>query len=190
MKILYLCGDVLSRLPLMMAFQQDPRVYDDPNDIRAVSGSVDEGMLRWADFIVSFGYRHILSKEVCERFDGRAVNLHIGYLPFNRGAHPVVWSVLDGTPAGVTLHYMSEGLDKGDLVAQRIVELDDADTFKTVYDKHETAAVALFTEIWPLLKAGKAPRTKQRGQGTYHRVSDLVPLPMGWDTPIREVACV
>ena len=50
--------------------------------------------------LVSFGYRFILPGDLLARFPDRAVNLHIAYLPWNRGAHPNVWSAYEGTPAG------------------------------------------------------------------------------------------
>jgi len=82
------------------------------------------------DWIVSHGYRHIVPPEVVARFRDRMVNLHISLLPWNRGADPNLWSFVEGTPSGVTVHYMDEGVDTGDVIAQR--ELEDA---VAIYDK-------------------------------------------------------
>ena len=54
-----------------------------------------------------------------DRLPDRVVNLHIAYLPYNRGADPNLWSVLEDTPAGVSIHYVDEGVDTGDIIAQR-----------------------------------------------------------------------
>ena len=49
------------------------------------------------DFVVSFGYKHILSKEIINRLGCPIFNLHISLLPLNRGAHPNFWSFYDNT---------------------------------------------------------------------------------------------
>jgi len=73
------------------------------------------------DIILSvlFGYK--LSSKVLTIPSKGCINLHPSYLPFNRGVYPNVWAIIDGTPAGVTLHYMDEGFDTGDIIAQRKV---------------------------------------------------------------------
>jgi len=48
----------------------------------------DSTILQSADFIISYGYRHLLPQEVIDEFPGRAINLHISMLPWNRGADP------------------------------------------------------------------------------------------------------
>ena len=56
------------------------------------------------DLAVSFGYRHILNADALQTTRRPVLNLHIAYLPWNRGAHPLFWAAYDGTPAGVTIH--------------------------------------------------------------------------------------
>ncbi|HUX61123.1 MAG TPA: formyltransferase family protein, partial [Ignavibacteriaceae bacterium] len=63
-------------------------------------------ILQDKDFIVSYGYRNIIGKPVLDKFQGRAINLHISYLPWNRGADPNLWSFFDNTPKGVTIHFL------------------------------------------------------------------------------------
>ena len=91
------------------------------------------------DIMVSFGYRHILKREALEYVNWRAVNLHISLLPWGRGADPNLWSWLEHTPKGVSLHWIDEGLDSGDLVAQREVALDPnlnlAQTYEILHEK-------------------------------------------------------
>jgi methionyl-tRNA formyltransferase len=119
---------------------------------------------------VLFGY--ILRRSILDLFTRGCINIHPALLPYNRGAYPNVWSIVDGTPAGVTLHYIDEHVDTGDIIAQREVLVDAADTGGTLYDKLGRAAEALFCETWPLVRSGKAPRIPQGSGGTYHRVRD------------------
>jgi methionyl-tRNA formyltransferase len=127
-----------------------------------------------ADLGLSVLFKHWLKKEALSVFSKGAVNLHPSYLPYNRGVYPNVWSILEGTQAGATLHYMDEGLDTGDIIAQRKVATDPWDTGETLYRKLEREALTLFKEIWPAVKAGKAPRTPQKkNEGTAHTFADI-----------------
>ena len=95
------------------------------------------------DALVSYRYRHILKGDVLGAFPDRAWNLHISLLPWNRGADPNLWSFLERTPKGVTIHHMDEGLDTGDLVAQRELHFDlDAHTLDSAYDEEMRAYIA------------------------------------------------
>ena len=124
---------------------------------------------------IFFGY--ILKQEFLDLFPLGVINLHPSYLPFNRGQYPNVWSIIDGTPAGATLHYVDSGVDTGDIVSQKKVYVEQKDTGQSLYKKLEFACFELFIETWPLIKSGKTLRTKQdRNEGTYHCTSDVAKL--------------
>lgn len=129
------------------------------------------------DYVVSCGYRHIVPESVLEIPSEGCLNLHPAYLPYNRGANPNVWSIVEGTPAGVTLHYMDAGLDTGDVIARREVATTFSDTGKDLYERLEDAQVELFTDTWPDVVAGEHSVTEQsETDGTYHRTSDFEEL--------------
>jgi len=142
-------------------------------------------------FVVSHGYRHIIRKQILDRFPSRAINLHISYLPYNRGADPNLWSILEGTPKGVTIHYLDEGVDTGDIIAQRRVELSSEDTLRTSYAKLQEALCDLFRREWAGIRTGRCDRRRQEGTGTFHKSKDLEAvrhlLTSGWDTPIASL---
>ena len=71
------------------------------------------------EMIISYGYRHIIKKSIIEYVKGNIINLHISYLPWNRGADPNLWSFLENSPKGVTIHYIDEGIDTGDIITQK-----------------------------------------------------------------------
>ena len=137
---------------------------------------------------VVHGYRLILRRPVLDRLPDRIVNLHISYLPYNRGADPNLWSLLEDTPAGVTIHYVDEGVDTGDVIAQRRLELADDETLATSYAALQAAMLELFREHWPSIREGRCGRRPQLGSGTSHRVADRAAvehlLTAGWDTPV------
>jgi methionyl-tRNA formyltransferase len=143
------------------------------------------------DFLVSHGYRHILKPEVLARFPGRAVNLHISLLPWNRGADPNLWSFLDDTPKGVSIHHIDPGVDTGDLIVQTVVSFGPHETLRTSYERLQQEIIALFCEHWPDIRDGRAPGRAQQGPGTSHRLRDKEPwvglLTKGWETPVASL---
>lgn len=145
-------------------------------------------LLQDKEFIISYGYRYILKKPVLDKFKDRAINLHISYLPWNRGADPNLWSFLENTPKGVTIHFLDEGIDTGDIIAQRYMKYDIDDTLRTFYDKLSGCIEDMFMKVWPYIRDGKARRYKQ---GTYHSLKDKEKyqhfLAEGWDTPVKNI---
>ena len=125
------------------------------------------------DIGVSILFDYILRAKLLALFPDGVVNLHPSLLPYNRGQYPNVWSIIERTPAGVTLHYIDEGIDTGDIIAQREIAIEPIDTGKTLYRKLEETGLELFREYWPKIATGKSSRTKQPLVGTYHRKSDV-----------------
>ena len=114
------------------------------------------------DFVFSFYYRKILRREILTLPGHGALNLHGSLLPKYRGRCPVNWVLIhDERETGVTLHYMDEKPDRGDIVAQRAVPITDEDTALTLFHKLTAAAAALIRETYPSLCAGNAPRVPQ-----------------------------
>lgn len=143
-----------------------------------------------AEIIVSHGYRRIISSLALSTTP--AVNLHIGFLPWNRGAHPNFWSIYEGTPGGVTVHHMNEGVDAGPIIAQRRVEPEPTDTLRTSYERLQHAVTDLFIDHWPEIREGTVetrPQTAPPGYtpGSWHPAQDLPDLRLGWDTPVAEL---
>lgn len=123
--------------------------------------------------IISFTYRYKLSEHVISEIGGEAVNIHISLLPWNRGADPNIWSWIDNTPKGVTLHYITESLDSGDIIAQRITRMSQKETLESSYNKLIADAEQLFIEVFPLCHYWNEMRKKAIGKGSYHCLADL-----------------
>jgi methionyl-tRNA formyltransferase len=130
--------------------------------------------VRRADFLISHLYLHRVRPWALKRFPRRAVNLHNSLLPHNRGWHAVHWSVIDGTPSGVTIHHMDEHFDTGDIVAQREVPLGDDLTLRAAWRLLQDELLSLFAEEWPAIRQGECSATPQAPGGSYHRKTDLV----------------
>jgi methionyl-tRNA formyltransferase len=121
---------------------------------------------------IMFGY--ILDPQFIEYFPSGIINLHPSYLPYNRGQYPNAWSIIENTPAGVTLHYIDSGIDTGDIIAQMKVDVDPVDTGKSLYHKLEQAGVELFKKTWPLIERKRVLNLKQsKDEGTFHCTEDI-----------------
>ena len=144
------------------------------------------------DFLISFGYRYLISKEILNYFKGKAINLHISYLPWNKGADPNLWSILENTPKGVTIHQMDCGLDTGKILFQKEIFFDENDTLISSYGKLQTELVKLFKANWESIKGNNVTPQQQKGSGSYHKSSDKNSyqelLTNGWDTKIKDLA--
>ena len=126
------------------------------------------------DIAISVYFGYIFRKPFLDLFPRGCINLHPAFLPYNRGAYPNVWSIIDGTPAGTTLHYISEGIDTGDIIAQKQIAVHLDDTGKTLYHRLEYASAELFKETWPDISAGHIhPISQSSTEGTYHKVRDV-----------------
>lgn len=129
------------------------------------------------DIVVAAGFRHVVPPEVLSVPDRGCLNVHPGLLPETRGFNPNVWSIVEDHPAGVTLHYMDDGVDTGPIVAKRRVPTDFSDTGKTLYERLEAASIELFTETWPRIEAGDVTPIEQDDENaTTHQKADFVDL--------------
>ena len=121
-----------------------------------------------------FGY--ILRREILESLPSGCINIHPALLPYNRGAHPNIWSIVDNTPAGATVHYINEGVDTGDIIARQQVSVEPTDTGESLYRRLEKSCVDLFKQAWTSIRNGTAPRYPQSSGGTFHRMRDVAEI--------------
>lgn len=128
------------------------------------------------DLLISAGFRHIVPERILSVPNRGAINLHPSYLPYNRGANPNVWSIVEETPAGVTIHCMEADVDAGDVVAQRRVEKRPEDTGRTLYERQNEAMIDLFVENWPDIRDGAFDAVSQDGQGSFHNKAEFPEL--------------
>lgn len=138
------------------------------------------------DLAISFGYRFILSEAVLQTARRPVLNLHISYLPWNRGAHPNFWSWVEGTPAGVTIHEITAGVDTGAIVFQKL--LDGAGPENTLRETHAMLTdqiQTLFEDHLDALLDGSYRPRPQDGKGSYHAKRDL-PDWVDWDMTIAD----
>lgn len=146
------------------------------SDLRTSEGIARIAQLK-AEMGVSVMFGYLLRSDFLDLLPKGCINLHPAYLPYNRGASPNVWSIVDQTPAGVTLHYVDAGIDTGDIIRQKKVAVLGTDTGETLYHKLETAGLQLLRESWSDIQAGRIERTPQpRESGTSHKAGDAAQI--------------
>ncbi|HEY5123718.1 MAG TPA: formyltransferase family protein [Ignavibacteria bacterium] len=144
------------------------------------------------NLIISFNYKYLIRKNILNLYPHKFINFHIAYLPFNRGANPNVWSFLDGTPKGVTIHLIDEGIDTGEIIFQEEVNIDTSkETLSSSYNILIESITDLFISKWEYIEDFGFQTKKQIGQGTLHYLKDFerikhLLLPEGYDIVIDE----
>lgn len=139
------------------------------------------------DCVISYGYKHILKQSIIDGFACPIFNLHISYLPYNRGAHSNFWSFYDNTPSGVTIHLIDGGVDTGAIVRQKYVNFSETDdTFIKTYAVLIECIESLFFDFLPSLLSDSWNAKPQRGIGTHHYVRDLPSNFTGWNSNIEQ----
>jgi methionyl-tRNA formyltransferase len=114
------------------------------------------------DAIVVMAYGQILPREVLEIPRIACLNLHASLLPRWRGAAPVQAAIAAGDPeTGITVMYMAEGLDTGDILLQRGIDILPTDTGGSLHDRLAQIAPEALLEALQMLANGNAPRIPQ-----------------------------
>jgi methionyl-tRNA formyltransferase len=102
------------------------------------------------------------------------INTHPSLLPHNRGKHYNFWALVEQAPFGATLHFVEEGIDCGDVIAQSRIPYGWEDNGGTLYVKAQSSILALFRETYPYMRALNIPRSKQNFDiGSFHTSREM-----------------
>ena len=114
------------------------------------------------ELIIVVAYGKILPKNVIDFPKYGCINVHGSLLPEYRGAAPMQRAIIDGKDkTGITIMYMAEGLDTGDMLLKREFPIGENDNFENIHDGLGALGAEMLTEIIPELKNGTAIRTPQ-----------------------------
>ena len=117
------------------------------------------------DLIVVVAYGKILPKNVIDFPKYGCINVHGSLLPEYRGAAPMQRAIIDGKKAtGITIMYMAEGLDTGDMLLKRELPINENDNFENIHDGLGALGAEMLLEIIPMLRDGTATRVPQEDE--------------------------
>lgn len=103
----------------------------------------------------------------------RCINVHPGYNPYNRGWFPQVFSILNGAPAGVTIHVMDEELDHGPILYQETIEILEEDTSYDAYCKIQDLEVSMLKRYLPKIIQGLYDAFEMTSEGNVNYKADF-----------------
>ena len=121
------------------------------------------------DLIITCAYGKILPKEILELPRLGCINVHASLLPKLRGGAPIHRAIINGyTKTGVTIMYMSEGMDEGDMISFKETEITETETAETLHDKLSIIGSELLIETLPSIINKTNNRIKQNNdEATY-----------------------
>lgn len=154
-------GNVMTPTPVKsLALENGIPVYT-PKTLR--DGEFADCLSKTApDMIAVVAYGKILPPEVISYPKYGCINLHVSLLPKYRGAAPMQRAIMDGeAETGVTVMYMDEGLDTGDIISTEKFEISDTDDFESIHDRSALIGSALLSKTVDSIFDGSAMRKKQ-----------------------------
>ncbi|MBF2358297.1 methionyl-tRNA formyltransferase [Listeria welshimeri] len=159
-----------------------------PEKLRT-SSELNELIALEADLLVTAAYGQILPNSLLESPKHGAINVHASLLPEYRGGAPVHYALLDGkTETGVTIMYMVEKLDAGDMISQRKIPITEEDNTGTMFDKLSKLGAELLMDTLPDFLAGKITAIAQDPEKvTFARNISREQEKIDWTQPGRTI---
>ena len=141
------------------------------------------------ELIVVAAYGQILPKTILELPRYGCINVHSSLLPKYRGAAPINWAVVNGEKeTGVTIMYMAQGLDTGDIITQRATPIGAEEDAEILYTRLAALGGALLTETLDQIAAGTAQRTPQDdAQHSYAPMLSRALSPIDWNRSAQAI---
>ncbi len=114
------------------------------------------------DIIITCAYGQIIPNEILECPKYGCINVHASLLPYLRGGAPIHHAIIDGyAKTGITIMYMNDKMDEGDIISQKETIISDSDTTEKLHDRLSLMGRDLLYETLPSIFAGTNERKKQ-----------------------------
>jgi len=145
-------------------------------------------VFKQSDLILSFGFKKIISEKILKKIKKPIINIHISYLPYNRGAHPNFWSFIENTPSGVSIHQIDKGIDTGKILFRKKIyfniKLNKFSTFKKTYSYLFFEAEKLFKKNFNKIYNRNYKKKIYNDKGSFHYKNDLPKWMKNWNMKI------
>ena len=163
------------------AIEKGLKVYQ-PLKVRNNTEFIEEIKDLSPDVICVVAYGKILPKEILDIPKFGCINVHGSLLPKYRGAAPIQWAVLNGDKVtGVTTMYMGAGMDTGDMILKKEVEIGEDETTGELWDRLSKVGAELLVETVKQIENGTAPREKQGDDFTMAPMLDKEMAKIDWE---------
>jgi methionyl-tRNA formyltransferase len=145
------------------------------------------------DIFVSMSFNQIFKKDIIYLTPKRVINCHAGKLPFYRGRNILNWVLInDEKEFGITVHYIDEGIDTGDIILQKTYPITDDDDYRTLLEKASIECANVLYESICNIKNDKINLIKQKNIhpiGFYCGIRKDGDEIIDWNQTSREIFC-
>lgn len=141
------------------------------------------------ELIVVAAYGKILPVDILELPPRGCINVHSSLLPKYRGAAPINWAILNGEDeSGVTIMYMAEGLDTGDMIAASSTAIAIDENAQQLHDRLAEMGAELVTQVVAQMEQGEVQASKQDDAlSCYAPMLSKELSPIDWGKPARQI---
>ena len=143
------------------------------------------------DLFVSMSFNQIFKPELFHIPPYKTINCHAGKLPYYRGRNILNWALInDEKEFGITVHYMDEGIDTGDIILQKIYPITDEDDYGSLLSKAYTACADVLYQAIKMVQSGTVKPVKQSDidpVGMYCGIRRLGDEIIDWKQTSREL---
>jgi methionyl-tRNA formyltransferase len=131
------------------------RNINDPEPVERIRGLAP-------DLVAVIGWTQLVKAEILRIPRHGCIGFHASLLPEYRGRAPINWALINGeSRTGNTMMLLEEGVDDGDILAQREIPIGFDDTCATLYEKVAETEFEMLDEVLPLMREGRVARRKQ-----------------------------
>ena len=182
-------GNKMQKSPVKLCAEEMGIPVFQPVRIRA-DGVEDLRALR-PDLCVTAAFGQILSQEILDIPSIGTVNVHSSLLPKYRGSAPINWAIIRGeTVTGVSTMMTDKGLDTGDVLLQKTVEILPGETAEELTARMAPIGAELLIETLRRLEAGDCPRKKQdEAEASYFPMLKKEMGEIDWRRGAGEIVC-
>lgn len=115
-----------------------------------------------SDLFVSMSFNQIFKKEMINFPKYNTINCHAGKLPFYRGRNILNWALInDEKEFGITVHYLDEGIDTGDIILQQTYPITDEDNYHTLLIRAYDGCADILYHAIKMIQNGEVKRIRQ-----------------------------
>tara|TARA_B110000967_G_scaffold205537_1_gene250292 strand:+ start:269 stop:1165 length:897 start_codon:yes stop_codon:yes gene_type:complete len=143
------------------------------------------------DLFVSMSFNQIFKNEIINLAKYKPINCHAGKLPFYRGRNVLNWALInDEKEFGITVNYVDEGIDSGDIILQRSYKISDHDNYKTLLERAYVECANILYEAILMFKKKHVKAQKQielHPEGSYFTKRKMGDEILNWDQTSREI---
>lgn len=146
-----------------------------------------------SDLFVSLFFDQIFRETLIHMPPLKTINCHAGKLPFYRGRSVLNWALInDEKEFGITVHYMDEGIDTGDIILQRTFPISDEDNYRTLRERAYLECPKILYDAIKQIQAGSVKVTRQKDihpLGSYCGARGENDEIVNWNQTSREIFC-